>query len=235
VIASVLGGLAEAAILAAVAQAAATLVDGAQRVHVALGPFHVSEPVGTILAATFILALVRLALQAPLSVLPARIATNAAVHLQRNLLDSFTRASWSVQARDREGELQELANNQAWQASEGSVAATALVAAALTLLALVFSALLLNVVAAAVVLTAAVLLFGLLRPLNQIGARRSRALSQAGMNLASGVNEASRLAEETKTFGVAEAQRHHLKQLVEMSYTQTLWMGVRRRAAYPPG
>lgn len=227
-VASVVAGLIEAAILAAVAQAAAALVDGAQRVDAAIGPLHVNESIGTLLAATFVLAVVRLALQAPLSILPARIVANAGAALQRNIFDAFTRASWTAQARELEGHLQELMNNQAWQASAGSLAATALVASVLTLVALVFAALLLNVVAAAIVLTLAVLLFGLLRPLNQIAARRARALSQAGMNLASGVGEAERLAEETQVFGVAAAQRHRIDRLLESArdlYFRTMLLG----------
>ena len=227
-VASVVGGLIEAAILAAVAAAAAALVDGAQRVDAAVGPLHVNESIGTLLAATFVLAVVRLALQAPLSILPARIVANAAGALQRNVFDAFTRASWTTQASDLEGHLQELMGNQAWQASSGSLAATTLVASVLTLVALVFAALLLNVVAAAIVLTLAVLLFGLLRPLNQLGARRARALSQAAMNLAGGVGEGERLAEETQVFGVAAAQRHRIDRLVESAmdfYFRTVLVG----------
>ena len=215
--ASVAAGLAEAAILAAVAQAAAALVDGMRRVDTAVGPLHVNESVAALLVATFVLAVVRLVLQAPLSILPARIVTNTAAKLQRNAFEAFTGASWAEKARDVEGHLQELLNNQVWQASQSSVAVTTLLSSALTLLALVFSALLLNVVAAAGVLALAILLFVLLRPLNQLGARRARGMSQAGMNLASGGGEAARLAEETQVFGVAAAQRQRIDQLIEQA------------------
>ena len=214
-VASVAAGLAEAGILAAVAQAAAALVDGANRVRSTVGPIAISVSIGTLLDATFVLAVVRLALQGPLSILPARIVANAAANLQRTAFAAFSGASWAEKSRDLEGHLQELLNNQVWQASQGSVAATTLLASVLTLLALVFSALLLNVLAAAGVLAFAILLFGLMRPLNQMGARRARGMSQAGMNLASGVGEAARLAEETQVFGVAQNQRQRIDQLVE--------------------
>ena len=215
VIASVLGGLTESAILAAVAQGAAALVDGAHRVYATIGGFHVSVTIGTLLAAAFGLAVVRLALQAPVSILPARIAANVQARLRVSLFDAFTRASWAAQSRDREGHLQELMSNQVNIASMGALQATALVTAACTLAVLVFSALLLNVVAAAVVLAAAVILFGLMRPLNQIGARQARALSQAQMNYAGGVSEATRVAEETRVFGVAAAQRQGVRRLID--------------------
>jgi ABC-type multidrug transport system fused ATPase/permease subunit len=214
-VASVVAGLIEAAILAAVAQAAAALVDGDRRVDTAIGPLHVNESITAMLAVTFGLAVVRLALQAPLSILPARIVTNAAAKLQRDSFAAYTRASWPEKARALEGHLQELLSNQVWQASQGPAAATALVSSVLTLAALVFAALLLNVVAAAGVLVLAILLFAVLRPLNQLAARRARGLSQAGMNFANGVGEAARLAEETQIFGVGAAQRQRIDQLVE--------------------
>ena len=215
VIASVLAALMESAILAAVAQDAAALVDGARRVYANIGPVHVSATVGAVLAAAFALAVARLVLQAPISILPARIAANVQVQLRRGLFDAFTRASWTSQSRDREGDLQELMSNQVNWASLGALQATALVTAVCTLLVLVFSALLLNVVAAAVVLVAAVVLFGLMRPLNQLGTRQSRALSQAQMSYASGVSEATRVAEETRVFGVAAAQRQRVNRLID--------------------
>jgi ATP-binding cassette subfamily B protein len=213
--ASVVAGLIEAGILAAVAQAAAALVDGARRVDTAIGPLHVNESITVMLAVTFGLAVIRLVLQAPLSILPSRIVTNTAAKLQRDTFAAFTRASWTEKAGVLEGHLQELLSNQVWQASQASVAATGLISSVLTLATLVLTALLLNVVAAAGVLALAILLFIALRPLNQLAARRARGLSQAGMNFASGVGEAGRLAEETQVFGVGAGQRDHIDQLVE--------------------
>jgi ABC-type multidrug transport system fused ATPase/permease subunit len=226
--ASVVAGLTEAAILASVAQAAAALVNGAHRVKTAIGPLHVDESVASMLDVTFLLALLRLFLQAPLSILPARIVSNTAAKLQRGAFAAFTRASWAEKSRDREGHLQELLSNQIWQASQGSVATTTLVSSALTLGALVLSALLLNVVAAAGVLLLAIVLFVALRPLNQLAAGRARGLSQAGMNFAGGVGEAARLTEETQVFGVGPAQRERIDRLVEQMrgfYYRTLLLG----------
>src|ERR1700733_9792453 len=81
VIASVLAGLTESAILTAVAASAAALVNNAHRVFAVIGPWHVSVTVGTLLAAAFVLAVIRLALQAPVSFLPARIGANVQAQL----------------------------------------------------------------------------------------------------------------------------------------------------------
>jgi ABC-type multidrug transport system fused ATPase/permease subunit len=210
VLSSVVAGLSEAAILATVAQAAAALVDGARSVHIDIGPLRLTETVGVLLAVAFALAVTRLALQAPLSILPSRISAEVQAQMQRALFDAFTRASWKEQSQDREGHLQELIMNQVLQAAWAAMAATSLLTSGLTLLVLVFSALLLNVIAAIAVLGAAVSMFGLLRPLNQLVARRSRELGQAQMDMASGIGQAARLAEETHVFGVAAAQRRRM-------------------------
>lgn len=96
--------------------------------------------------------------------------------------------------------------SQIMQASQGALQATTLISWLFTFAVLVASALVLNVVAAAVVLIAAAMLFVLMRPINSLGARSARSLSQAQMAYAGGVGEANRVAEETRVFGVAEAQ-----------------------------
>jgi ATP-binding cassette subfamily B protein len=207
VVASVFAGFCESAILALIAQAAGALVDGVRSVHVDVGSLHLTETVGVLLALAFGLAAARLLLQAPLSMIPSRIAADVQARLQRSLFGAYTRASWTEQSRDREGYLQELASNQVIQATSATLAATGLITSVLTLAVLVFSAFLLNAVAAVAVSVVAVVMFGLMRPLNQLVSRWARALSQAQLNLASGIGEATRLAEETHVFGVAAAQR----------------------------
>jgi ABC-type multidrug transport system fused ATPase/permease subunit len=207
---SVLSGFTEAGILAIVAEVAATLVNRVTRVHLEIGPLHVQATVGALLAIALVLAVLRIALQVWISFLPARIAADVQGHLRRRMFDAFTRASWGMQSRDREGHLQEIMTSQIMQASQGALQATALVTALFTFAVLVVSALVLNIVAAVIVLAAAILLFVLLRPVNTIGARYARSLSQAQMSYAGGVGEANRVAEETRVFGVAAAQRNRI-------------------------
>jgi len=213
-ISSFLSGLTEAGILAVVAQVAATLLNRAKHVPVDIGPFHMEVTVGALLAVAFGLALSRLALQVPISYLPARIAANVQAQLRSRLLDAFTRASWDVQSRDREGHLQELMTSQVLQAAQGALQATTLVTALLAFLVLISSALVLNFQAAVVVVVASALLFGLLRPLSALGGRHARALSQAQMDFANGIGETTRVAEETQIFGVAAAQRVRINRLI---------------------
>ena len=211
---SVLSGLTEAGILAIVAQVATTLVNKVTRVHIEIGPLHVDATVGALLATALVLAVLRVALQVWISFLPARIAADVQGHLRRSMFEAFTHASWEMQSRDREGHLQEIMTSQIIQASQGALQATTLVTALFTFAVLVVSALVLNIVAAVIVLTAASLLFVLLRPMNAIGARYARSLSEAQMSFAGGVGEAVRVAEETRVFGVAAAQRNRINNFI---------------------
>ncbi len=213
-VASMLSGFAEAGILAIVAQVATTLVNGVSRIHLKAGPLHVEMTVGALLVIAFILAVIRIALQIMVSYFPARIAAEVQGRLRRRMFAAFTHASWDMQSRDREGHLQEIMTSQIMQASQGALQATTLISWLFTFAVLVLSALVLNAVAAAVVLIAAVLLFALMRPVNSFGANSARSLSQAQMSYAGGVGEANRVAEETRVFGVAEAQCGRIDQFI---------------------
>lgn len=210
IVISTLSGFCEASVLGIIAEAAGALVGGSHHVHVVAGPIHTTVTTGTLILIAFGMALLRLALQAPLSTIPARIGTDVQVMLQRRLFDAYTTASWTEQSRDREGHLQELMTNQIFQASNGALAATSFVTALLALAVLIASALVVNTLAAFAVIGTSVLIFALMRPANRIIGRWSRGLSQAQMDLASGVGQATRLAEEMQVFGVAAAQRSQI-------------------------
>ncbi len=212
---SVVAGFAEAAMLAVIAQIAAALVNGSRHVHLTLGGLRLEPSVGRLIGIAFGLAAVRLALQAPISTLPARIGGDVQAKLRRELFGAFTRASWEVQSSDREGHLQETMTSQVIQATSAAVQATTLLTTLITFLILLLSALALNPLAAAIVLVVAIGLFGLLRPLNALGSRRARALSQSQVDYAGGIGEAIRLAEDTQVFGVGAAQRVRIERLVD--------------------
>jgi ATP-binding cassette, subfamily B, bacterial len=213
---SVLAGFTEAAFLALIAQLATTVVaKGAHSSGRGLLHFHAST--STLIIIAFALTVLRLLLQIPLSVLPARIAADVQAGLRTRIFGAFTRASWGVQSADREGQLQETMTSQVMQATAGALQATALITSSITFLILLIAAFVLNGLAALVVAVSALLIFALLRPLRALGVRRARELSQAQVNYARGVAEANRLAEDTQVFGVAAAQRARVEGFVERS------------------
>jgi len=214
-VSSVISGLAEAGMLVVLAQIAATIVNKQKHVPVSVAGISVHATIGELFVIALVLAFVRLLLQVgPLSVLPARIGADVQAKLREMLFHSFTRASWEVQSRDREGHLQEIMTSQVLQASQGAGQATTLLTASFTFMILMASALSVNARAAGVVLVAALVLFAAMRPLNRLGVRNARQLSRAQLNYAGGISETVRLAEETQVFGVGEAQRDRIDGLI---------------------
>jgi len=149
--------------------------------------------------------------------LPARISADVQAKLRSDLFSAFVCASWSVQAEEGEGHLQELMTNQIMQATQSVINLAALISAAAMFLTLVASAFLLNVLVAVVVLASSVALFALLRPLARLGRLAAKDLSQANVDHAAGVSESVRLSEEAQVFGTAAAQRRRIGALIEAS------------------
>jgi ABC-type multidrug transport system fused ATPase/permease subunit len=228
--ASVGAGLAEAGVLALVAEAAAAMVLGGHRLHLYAGPLSARLGVGLGLGVALGLALSRLALQLVIAWLQASISSGVQARLRRELFAAFTGASWAVQSQDREGQLQELMTSQINQAGYTVSQVIQGVSGTVMFIVLVGAAGTLNAIVALIVLACAVALFWLLRPVARFGRRASSELSRANLDHAAGVNEAAGLAEEAHVFGAGAAQRQHVGELIESSrratFRYTLSIGV---------
>jgi len=210
---SVLSGFSEGLFLAVVAQVAYKIVNGKGGSSRA-GLLHIGASVNTLLWIALGLALFRLALQWPISMLPAKIAADVQQRLRRRVFRAFSNASWDVQSRDREGQLQEIMTNQTSQATGGALQATSLVSSSLIFVVLMGFAIALSPTAAAVMFTIAIGLFAVMRPMRMLGAKRSRELSRAQVRYAGAIAEANRLAEESQVFGVTDAQYERMSGFV---------------------
>ncbi len=222
-VSALIAGLAESVILALVAQAATAMVDGDDRIVATLGPVDIDARISVVLAIAGALATIRLVLQFGLAYLPARMASDTQAELREELFDAYSRASWAVQAEERDGHLQELLTNQIPQATQASLLATQLASAGLTFLTLVVAAFLLGPIVALLVLVIAVLLAAVLRPLAKRGRQHATRLSRAQVSYAGSLGTAVRLAEETFTFGVAAAERERLRQEADVARHHYLW------------
>lgn len=212
---SIGAGLAEAGVLALVAQVAAGMVVGDDMLRTGFGPFtsHIVLPVA--LTVAFALALARLGFQLVVAWLPARISADVQARLRRNLFTNFSGASWTVKSDERQGHLQELMTSQVAQATQAALNVASLLSAAAMFAALSASAFVLSAPIALVVLLAAAVMFALLRPLSSFGRDAARDLSQAEMDHAAGVSESVALAEETHVFGAAFSQRKQVNGLID--------------------
>ena len=199
------------------------MVDGDERVVATLGPVAIDAKISAVLAIAGVLATIRLVLQVGLAYLPARMASDTQAELREELFGAYSRASWDVQAEERDGHLQELLTNQIPQATQASLLATQLASAGLTFLTLVLAAFLLGPIVAVLVLVVAVLLAATLRPLAKHGRRHATLLSRAQVSYASSLGTSVRLAEETYTFGVAAAERERLGREADAARHHYLW------------
>jgi ABC-type multidrug transport system fused ATPase/permease subunit len=229
--ASVGAGLAEAGVLTLVAQVATAMVVGEEALNTSTGPVDLRLGIGSALAVGVGLAAIRAGLQVIVAWLPSRLSADVQARLRRDLFAAFSRASWPVQAAERDGHLQELMTNQVNQATLAVLhLATALSAGAM-FVTLAATAFVLSVPVALVVLVTAVSLFGVLRPLTRWGRSAARELSQANLDHASGVGEAVRLAEESQVFGTAAAHRGVVDHLIEDNRRAFFRFQVARRLA----
>jgi ATP-binding cassette subfamily B protein len=204
---SIISAFIETGIIVIIAEIAADLVTGTKHGHAKGNAiFNIHLVPGELLIIGFLLALVRFLLQWPSSKLPSTIAADVQRGVRVRIFRAFTRASWDVQSRDREGMLQENMTSQSVQATGGALQATGLISSTLSFLILMGSAVALSPTAAGVVFVIAVAMFAVLRPLRSLGQRRSRELSQALVQYAGGIAEANRLAEESQVFGVTDSQ-----------------------------
>jgi ATP-binding cassette subfamily B protein len=210
---SMIAGFTEAFSIAIIAQVAASLVSNKSNTGKS-GLFHLHASVPTLLWIGFALTMVRIAMQWPISILPARISAEVARGLRTRIFRAFAHASWDTQSRDREGTLQELMSSQTAQATGGALQATGIVNLTITFLILMGTAVALNPAAAGLVFVIAVGMFAVLRPIRRRGGRRARELSKAQLAFAGGIAEANRLAEETQVFGVEEAQVQRVSGLI---------------------
>jgi ABC-type multidrug transport system fused ATPase/permease subunit len=229
---SVVAGLAEASVLVLVANVASAMVLRDHHVSSGLGSLGLHLSIGSALLLALALSVVRLALQVVIAWLPSRISADVQAGLRTDLFDAYTRASWTVQAEDAEGHLQELMTDQVNQATSAVLFfANALYAAAMSL-ALLISAFALDAVVAVIVLACSVLLFGLLRPIDRVGRAAARDQSQTNMEHAGGVSEAVRLSEEMHVFGSAAALRHHVGEVIAAARHATFRATLASRVVY---
>jgi ATP-binding cassette, subfamily B, bacterial len=214
---SFVSSICESATLVLIAQIAVSLVKRTKvnAINIAHIPLHIS--VGKMILIAFAVVLVRIALQFPLAIMPAEIFSSVQATLRMRMFSAFTSASWSVQSRDREGQLQEMMTSQVGQATAGAMQATTLITGALNFLVLTGTAFALSARGAVVVTALSLSMFALLRPLRALNRRLARELSGSQVRYAGAIAEATRLAEETHVFGVAPAQRRSIAGFVNTS------------------
>jgi ABC-type multidrug transport system fused ATPase/permease subunit len=222
-ISSILGGLAEAAMLVLFARIAFALASGDDQVTVNLGPVHDWHfSVSELLWIAGILVAVRVVLSALQMVLSARASTDTVVRTRKRLIRRYLGASWALQSQQREGRLQELVTTYS-NAASGAVATVATGAIAIfNLAALLGTALFVSPIASIGAGLAALTIGLVLRPLRLAVRRRSALSASANLQFATGVTELTSNLQEVRIFQVEEPVGNRLADLTDEAARRNL-------------
>jgi ABC-type multidrug transport system fused ATPase/permease subunit len=210
---SLVGGLAEAAVLVLVVNAAVSLSQrGSHAAALSVGPLQLSGvAVGVLLLVGVGVTIVRLAVQLWASWLSASVVAEIQRQIRVSTLDAYVDATWAVQATEREGSLQQQLTLELQRASDAVSFLTTGLTAGCNLVMLLISAIVISPVAAMAMLVLVTALFFALRPL----AARARAMSSTRsleeLGIAEALNELVRTAEETRVHGVGDAQKSRFR------------------------
>jgi ABC-type multidrug transport system fused ATPase/permease subunit len=199
VVASISGGVLEAAFLVAVTRSAFAITDGEERFGLVAG---IEVSVKSAITLSLVLVVARVGLSVFTAWQSARLSMSVVGDIRRNLAGAFLASSWAEQHGDQRGRLQELLTSFVQQGAGLVTSLTALIVAGGSLAALLVSAVAVDPLAALVVIVAVVALGSVLRPLRAAVKRQARQTATTGMSFATALNETSQLGMEMHVFNV---------------------------------
>ena len=139
--------------------------------------------------------------------------SSAAVEASRaKVMDSYFRASWEIQSKERLGHVQQLLTVNCDNIGFLTISIAGEIQAILSALALLLAAFLINPVTASVVIVAGVLLSTAMRPFLTLSRKSSVRLSSDSQRMATLATEYTRLAREFRLFGVEQSAINGLQQ-----------------------
>ena len=216
--------MAESTILALVAQAATAMVDGDDTVVASLGPVELDAELSSCSPSPACSPCCGSCCSSGSRTCPARMAADTQAELRQDLFDAYSRTSWDVQAEERDGHLQELLTNQIASGHPGLAAHdhTGLGGSHVPHLACSLPSCSVRSSRCSSCSSP-----GRWPPPSghspSGGACTATLLSRAQVSYAGSLGTAVRLAEETYTFGVADAEREHLDEEAAMARHHYLW------------
>ena len=226
VVASLLGGFAQAAVLVSLVNVGVGLAAGDDTLTASLGPVGgIEAGTGTLLlvALGFLAAVVILELVA--AYVSARISVAVMARERVHAYRTYANASWSVQAAEADGHLQELLSKNAGWTGTAMNSALGGAVAACTLLALAVSAILVEPLVALALVSAVALLAGGVRPLLRAVRRRTEVLSGLNVAFANTIARNVGLAQDIRTHDVGDEVRAQVD--AEIHELSRRWLAIR--------
>lgn len=207
----VLGGLSglmgfvEAGVLVLIVHAATATTAGREQIDLTIGGIS-ADGLKVTAALTIAAGLLFVVLSGRVltSWLTATVSSTSALRIRKRISREFLDASWSLQAVEKGGSLQELMTTHVNAVGGATLQLASGLSALLSVVPLLISALIIDPVVAAVIGLTVLVLFLVLRPATIKAERHSRKHSRAGLRYASSLSETIALAMEIRTFGVQE-------------------------------
>lgn len=198
-VASLLGGLVEAAFLVAVTSAALAISDGGD-LSIAIGPIDIDG--AATVGAMITLAVARVGFALLAASRSAHLVAKVVRDVRMQLVHTYIGARFAAKHGQESGRLQELLTTFTQQTMATTSAVTQGLIAFCTLIVLLAAAFVVNVAAAFAVVVLGAVLIGVLRPLRGTVRKQASLSADRGMEFATAVSETSQLALEAQVFDV---------------------------------
>lgn len=215
-------GLAEALFLVGVTRAAFAITDGDERVGI-VASYYLS--VNATLLVALGLVVVRMASASLSAWQGSRLASRSVADVRSQLSSAFLHATWHVQQNQAAGSLQQFLVGYSGYANGLVGGVGQFILTAVNLGAMLALAIAVDPLGAIVLVASVGVLSILLRPLRRAVRRRSRAVSDAGMEFATEVSEISQLGLELHVFRVQDAAEQRVAGLIEKTRRTELRLG----------
>jgi ABC-type multidrug transport system fused ATPase/permease subunit len=204
--ASCFSGIAEAAVLAMLAQVGVALAGGRDTAEL---PYTGSSvDVTAMIYSAIGIGVVRLVAQLFVAHQNGKLAAEARDHLRRRIFGSFSAARWPEKSQLRESDLQEMLTTNVEQVGSATYVSASALVAATNFLVMLGAAFALSPLVASAISGCGLVIAIALRPISAISRGKARDYSAAHAEYAATVNESSRLGLEFTVGGVAEAAAH---------------------------
>lgn len=178
-----------------------------------VGSFDIG--IGGLLVVGATLSVISAAMQIGADFLTAQLSTRAAGALRRGTYADYLNASWSVQAKERDGEFLAFMATHVVKTSDAVLHLVTGYVALCNFVALAIGAFAIEPLGAASLVAAALLLGGVMRPFAGIARRYGARQAVANRALAVGVMESVALSQEIRVAHVAEPVKREMDGLVE--------------------
>src|SRR6056297_1316006 len=206
-----LGGVAEAVILVLIARIAFAAADDVDEVQM-VGSWSVG--IGGAFAIGAAAVVLTITLQILAAWQSAHLTAFVIERVREDLTEAFLGASWESQHDERSGQLQELLTTFIRGGAQLISATARGTIAACNLVALTIVVVFIDPAVAAVLLLVVLALGSLMRPLRKRVRREAGVTAEAGMRLATSLNEVSELGMEMHVFNVQPQARGRLSTLI---------------------